>query len=387
MEFKPLMKVPLPKGIRLRDEKTLQINQSKRHNGKIARQFATVKLDLPDNYSNQEYEQEFYKALQEAVNIKANLKITVSSGNDNSYKRQRLSSPLTLSEIFTQLNITRFSKLTSQDAQEIYCKDLLKFFGDIKINQIRFEQVEDFKIACASYIKDRSNVGTSNNSSVNKRLGLLRVMFEYACDRRLIDGHNIPTIRNLPVGESKPKPVLYPDQQADLLQACLMNDDQDFADFINWAIEGGQRHSEIFALTLSNVAQKNNNYWLRFFRTKTGVWTEIQLTHCMIDIFKRKRLSAMQRQDQKLFLYNKNTIRHKWDFYRKLANLSAEYVPYTTRHTTATRLVEANLDIKSVQYYLGHKDIKTTLTYYAKPTDSMKSKIADTINNIHKVVK
>tara|TARA_R100000231_G_scaffold3046_2_gene5596 strand:+ start:1818 stop:2936 length:1119 start_codon:yes stop_codon:yes gene_type:complete len=367
----------LPKGIRLRDEKTLQINQSKIHNGKISRQFATVKLDLPDNYSSQEYEQEFYKALQEAVNIKANLKTKVSLGNDDKYNKQ------TLSEIFSQLNMTRFSKLTSQDAQEIYYKDLLKFFGNIKINQIRFEQVEDFKIACASYIKDRSNVGTSHNSSVNKRLGLLRVMFEYACDRRLIDGHNIPTIRNLPVSESKPKPVLYLDQQADLVQACLTNNDQDFADFINWAIEGGQRHSEIFALTLNNVTQKNNNYWLRFYRTKTGVWTEIQLTHCMIEIFERKKLSASQRQDQKLFLYNKNTIRHKWDFYRKQANLSADYVPYTTRHTTATRLVEANLDIKSVQYYLGHKDIKTTLTYYAKPTDSMKSKIADTINNIN----
>lgn len=387
MVTKPLMNVTLPKGIRQRDLQTLQVSQAKRHGDKLARLFATVKLDLPDNYTNQQYEQEFYKALQEAVNVKANLKIQVSSGNEQSFKKQRLVSPLTLSEIFTQLNITRFSKLASQDAQEIYCNDLIRFFGDVKINQIVFEQVEDFKIACAEYIKDRSNVGTSNNSSVNKRLGLLRVMFEYACDRRLIDGQNIPTIRNLTVGESKPKPVLYPDQQADLLEACLLNNDQDFADFINWAIEGGQRHSEIFALTLNDVSQKNNNFWLRFYRTKTGVWTEIKLTHCMSEIFKRKRLSALQRQDQKLFTYNKNTIRHNWDFYRDLAKLSKEYVPYTTRHTCATRLVEANLDIKSVQYYLGHKDIKTTLKYYAKPTDKMKANIADTINNIHRLVK
>lgn len=384
MVHKPLMKIPLPKGIRLRDERTLQVNQSKRHGDKIARQFATVKLDLPDHYSTKEYEQEFFKALQEAISIKQSLHDKVSSGGEESFTKQKLNTPLSLSELYHALDITRFQKLASRDAQEIYYKDLVRFFGDVKLNQVTFEKVEQFKVACGEYIKERNAVGTSNNSSVNKRLGLLRVMFEYACDRRLIERHNVPTIRNLPVGESKPKPVLYPDQQADLLKACLVNDDQDFADFINWAIEGGQRHSEIFALTLSDVTQKNNNYWLRFYRTKTGVWTEIQLTHCMIDIFKRKRLSALQRQDQKLFLYNKNTIRHKWDFYRRLANLSSDYVPYTTRHTTATRLVEANLDIKSVQYYLGHKDIKTTLTYYAKPTDSMKSKIADTLNSFQR---
>lgn len=384
MVAKPLIKIPLPKGIRLRDEKTLQVNQSKRHDGKIARQFATVKLDLPEGYSTSDYEQAFYKALQEALAIKKSLHQQVSSGGEESFLKQKLNTPLSLSELYHALDITRFQKLASRDAQEIYYKDLVRFFGDVKVNAINFEKVEQFKIACGEYIKERNSIGTSNNSSINKRLGLLRVMFEYACDRRLIERHNVPTIRNLPVGESKPKPVLYPEQQADLIQACLLNNDQDFADFINWAIEGGQRHSEIFSLTLSNVSQKNNNYWLRFYRTKTGVWTEIQLTDCMVDIFRRKRLSSLQRQDQKLFAYNKNTIRHKWDFYRRIANLNEEYVPYTTRHTTATRLVEANLDIKSVQYYLGHKDIKTTLTYYAKPTDSMKTKIADTLNSIQR---
>ena len=40
----------------------------------------------------------------------------------------------------------------------------------------------------------------------------------------------------------------------------------------------------------------------------------------------------------------------------------------TLRHTFATRLCSRSGDIKSVQYIMGHKDISTTLRYYADPT-------------------
>ena len=39
------------------------------------------------------------------------------------------------------------------------------------------------------------------------------------------------------------------------------------------------------------------------------------------------------------------------------------------RHTFATRLCSRTADMKAVQYIMGHKDICTTLKYYAEPTD------------------
>ena len=38
-------------------------------------------------------------------------------------------------------------------------------------------------------------------------------------------------------------------------------------------------------------------------------------------------------------------------------------------HTFATRLCSRTADMKAVQYIMGHKDICTTLKYYAEPTD------------------
>lgn len=52
--------------------------------------------------------------------------------------------------------------------------------------------------------------------------------------------------------------------------------------------------------------------------------------------------------------------------YCKLANIKDEskHHFHTLRHTRAVRLAESNLDIKDVQYWLGHKEISNTLIYF-----------------------
>lgn len=45
---------------------------------------------------------------------------------------------------------------------------------------------------------------------------------------------------------------------------------------------------------------------------------------------------------------------------------------HTLRHTFATRMCEANTNIKAIQEVLGHSDVKTTLDIYAEATDDFK---------------
>ena len=59
------------------------------------------------------------------------------------------------------------------------------------------------------------------------------------------------------------------------------------------------------------------------------------------------------------------------DFYKRNPNLR-KISTHGFRHTHATLLLEAGLNIKDVQERLGHSDIKTTLGIYSHVTDDKK---------------
>ena len=52
---------------------------------------------------------------------------------------------------------------------------------------------------------------------------------------------------------------------------------------------------------------------------------------------------------------------------------------HTLRHTFATRMCEAGVNIKAIQDILGHKNIETTMNIYADATDEMKQKEITTL--------
>lgn len=57
-------------------------------------------------------------------------------------------------------------------------------------------------------------------------------------------------------------------------------------------------------------------------------------------------------------------LRSVWYSVRKVEqNESPDFIWYTTRHTCASRLMRAGVDVKAIQTWLGHKRIETTMRY------------------------
>ena len=54
----------------------------------------------------------------------------------------------------------------------------------------------------------------------------------------------------------------------------------------------------------------------------------------------------------------------------KLAGLE-HYRVYDTRHTMITRLAEANVNPEAARLIAGHRDVRTTLSYYTHTTNNM----------------
>jgi site-specific recombinase XerD len=58
-----------------------------------------------------------------------------------------------------------------------------------------------------------------------------------------------------------------------------------------------------------------------------------------------------------------------WDNLRE--NLNINCTPHNLRHSYATMLFDAGVDIKTAQLWLGHKDINTTLAIYTHLSQTM----------------
>lgn len=58
--------------------------------------------------------------------------------------------------------------------------------------------------------------------------------------------------------------------------------------------------------------------------------------------------------------------------------------PHGTRHTAATLMIEAGIDVKTVSSILGHASVAFTMNVYVKVTDSMHRTAADTIGSLLK---
>ena len=79
--------------------------------------------------------------------------------------------------------------------------------------------------------------------------------------------------------------------------------------------------------------------------------------------------------------YHTDSFSNKWKRFVKKHNI--RYIRFhDIRHSNATALIAAGVDIKTVQKRLGHSDISTTMNIYAHVTAKMDENAANTIDNI-----
>jgi len=236
------------------------------------------------------------------------------------------------------------------------------------------------------------------NSSCNKILNTFKHMFSKAVEWEMVDEDILKRIRKVKLLQDTGKRLRYLSREE--CQALVNNCDSHLKPIVITALNTGMRRGEILNLLWDNVDLKHGFILLDMDMTKNGERREIPIS----DTLKNTLSGIMRRLDVSHIFHDpvsgkpyqevkrsfhtalkRATIEKcsKCDYQKALMNLqekesglcprcSSETIIqkgirdfhfHDLRHTFASQLVMAGVDITTVKELLGHKDIKMTLRY------------------------
>lgn len=282
--------------------------------------------------------------------------------------------------------------------------------GTISENMSRLRKLENCFIAKTEYtelkrsdaIKLAKELYDSGNTygTIANFLSLLRQAYQMKCEDEIIDVNPFCfKLSSVVPNEKKPKNALSENQYLNILK-LLKTSGKAYEKHLNEVIilyETGIRISELCGITIDNVDfekhrlyidhqllwDTNRGYYIQTPKSKQSM-RSIPLTNEGIEAFK-SILESRNKQNTEIvidgytgfiFLKPDGTPKRGKDFSSYFKTISKKYqsiyndksfciTPHTFRHTFCSRMIKSGLDIKSVQYLMGHSTSKMTLEVYA----------------------
>lgn len=142
------------------------------------------------------------------------------------------------------------------------------------------------------------------------------------------------------------------------LFSFLKNENPRYADLSVFLVNTAARFGEAVQARWSDFTDSTVTFW----ETKAGLPRTIPLTDAARAAADRQHEHSPVGPFVDIKYAN---FLYAWKKARKQAGLEKDpqVVPHILRHTCASRLVQAGVDIKRVQEFLGHKTISMTLRY------------------------
>ena len=196
------------------------------------------------------------------------------------------------------------------------------------------------------------------NATINRKLAVLSSVMHIAKDEWDVP-LTIPTFKLLPERNARTRVFTFDEE--DLMVNYWKETKPEMADLFTVLMDTGCRVSEALRITGRDVSESG---FVRINRTKNDEGRGIPMTDRVKSI-----LGTLAHDSGAFTTLNKNIACKLMQDFREAHYIEdPEWVLHTCRHTCATRLLEAGVDIYTVKEWLGHKTIETTLRY-AKMTN------------------
>ncbi len=220
-----------------------------------------------------------------------------------------------------------------------------QFFKRKRIDEVTGWDVERFKAA---------RVKRVSKSTVNRELAILKRLFTLAVDWNLVEKNPVKKVAMYRIEETVMR-VLSQEEEQKLINAAAPH----FKPLIIVAINTGMRRGELLALQWEQVDLHNRTITIK--HSKNG-----KVRHIPINKKAQEALMNIpEPHEGHVFIYRGSPIKAvKTAFAGAVRRAGiAQCRFHDLRHTFATRLVLAGVDLATVKELMGHASISTTMKY------------------------
>ncbi len=259
------------------------------------------------------------------------------------------------------------------DRKKIFVKKLSEVFGYLPLKSFTTLLIEQYQT-------ERLQKG-NKPATVNRFISTLKHMFTKAIDWEMINTEVLNRIRKVKMLQENNKRLRYLSKEECqiLINAC----DPHLKPIIITALNTGMRKSEILNLRWDNI--DFNHGFILLDKTKNGERREIPINVTLRNVLK----GITRRLDNPYVFYNPDTEKPYRPDFKRSFNTALRRVGikdfhfHDLRHTFASHLVMAGVDITTVKELLGHKTLIMTLRYaHLAPSHKVKAmEILDTTIN------
>lgn len=236
---------------------------------------------------------------------------------------------------------------------------LIPYFGNQRADTLTEFTVNTYK---RRRLDQKAAAGT-----VNRELASLKHMLRDAAKAK--DIKVVPCTFAM-LTESKGRTIVLSNEEADaLMKGAVADQDPDTWLFVAFGLNTAMRHSEILRARFDEIDWDRGR--LHVGKAKAG-GREQPLTPALVAMLRGER---EQRSDPVGFVFKprgptKSTDGHRHTMQKSFARavtrggLDVERItPHVMRHTAITRLVEAGIDLPTIQRISGHKTLAMVLRY------------------------
>jgi integrase len=248
-------------------------------------------------------------------------------------------------------------------------RDLLSQFGSLPLRRFSTLLVEQYQT-------DLLNKNLKP-ASVNKNISLLKAMVKKAVDWEMVEESLLKKVRAVKLFPENNRRLRFLSKAEcqELISSC----DTHLKPIVITALNTGMRRGEILKLKWEQVDLKHE--FILLDNTKNGERREVPINSTLRNTLQ----SITRRLDIPYVFFDAKTgksykeVKKSFKTALRKAKIT-DFKFHDMRHTFASHLVMAGVDITTVKELLGHKDIKMTLRY-AHLAPSHKVKAVDILDS------